>query len=174
MTIQPTIPDQRPRLPDQKRIDWAPVLNPRGPWSALVVAGSSPARVSRNCAGIVYISAPYHAEAQIRGAWRVERSVLMSIRAANEVGRLAACGCTALAPTVQIAEAAHAKVLNDDTPDPLDRVFWDAWSQPILNVAALIAIPDIPGWDRCPMVWRDLRFALAHNLPVHIYGGLQP
>ncbi|MBN8293252.1 hypothetical protein JI664_14855, partial [Rhodobacter sp. NTK016B] len=77
MTIQPSIPAPRLRLPDQKRIDWAPVLNPKGLWSALVVAGSSPDRVSRSCAGIVYISAPYHAEAQIRGAWRVERSVLM-------------------------------------------------------------------------------------------------
>ncbi|MCA2014396.1 DUF1937 family protein [Cereibacter sphaeroides] len=157
------------RVPPEARIDWRPLLDPRGRYSALVTTGSSPDRVRRHCSGLVYLCAPYVHEAQIRGVWRVERSVRISVLASVERARLAACGVTALCPAIDIAEIAHARVLVDDAPEPLDMTYWRAWSQPILNVAALLAVPEIPGWDRCPLVWRDLRFALAQNVPVHVY-----
>ena len=45
------------RIPQEARIDWRPVLNPRGPWSALVTPGSGPERVAKHAAGLVYVSA---------------------------------------------------------------------------------------------------------------------
>lgn len=158
-------------LPPMTRIDWRPILNPKGHWSALLTLSSSPDRVRRHAVGMVYLSAPYQFEAQIRGVWRIEASVRASTEAAIEVAQLAACGVTAVAPNVMRAEVAHAAKVVDGAPDPLDAAYWAEWSLPILRLARLLVIPAIPGWDRCPMIWRDLRHALAHNVPVHLYAG---
>lgn len=160
-----------PALPPADRIDWRAVLQPRGPWSALVTVGSSPARVAESAVGAVYLSVPYALEAQIRGTWRVEQSVRASVLAAIEMALLAASGCSAQCPAILMAEVAHARVLVEEAPEPLDQRFWMDWSQPLLNAARVLAIPSLPGWDRCPMVWRDLRHALTYSLPVHVYGG---
>ncbi|WP_068305322.1 DUF1937 family protein [Pararhodobacter sp. CCB-MM2] len=157
-------------LPPLKRIEWEPILAPKGVWSALVTPGSSPDRVHRHAAGMVYLSTPYQLEAQIRGAWHIDASVRASTLASVEVARLAAAGVTAIAPSVMRAEVAHARVLVEDAPEPLDAAYWAEWSMPILRLARLLVIPAIAGWDRCPLVWRDLRHALAHNVPVHVYG----
>jgi len=164
------------RIPQEARIDWRPVLNPRGPWSALVTPGSGPERVAKHAAGLVYVSAPYLEKVQIRGAWRFEKSVGCSTEASRERLRLAACGVTTVCPAVDMAEMAHARAAlhrEDEAPDPLDAAYWRAWSNPLLSAARLIAVPAIPGWDSCALVWRDLRFALTYNLPVHVYGGLE-
>lgn len=157
-------------LPDEARIDWRPVLAPGGAWSALVHAGSSPALAARHCAGFAYLSVPYHDGSQIRQAWRIERSVRIAMCASIEEARLAEAGITAICPAVNRAGIAHAAALIDDPPQPLDARFWAAWSQPILTAARLLVVPGIDGWDRCPTVWRELRFALRHNMPVHVYG----
>lgn len=171
MMQAPIARDTESALPAEGRIDWRPVLAPAGRWSALVRAGSSPAEAARHCAGFAYLSVPYHHGSQIRQAWRIERSVRVTLQAAIEEARLADCGITAISPAVHRAGIAHAGALTEDSPDPLDRRFWDDWSQPLLNAAALLVVPAIAGWDRCPTVWRELRFALRHNLPVHVYGG---
>lgn len=158
------------RLPPAGRIDWGPVLARGGRWSALVRAGSTPALVARHSVGLVHVSAPYVSAAQERGAWHVWASTRASVLAAVEVGRLAACGVTAVCPAVQMAEIAHARALCEDAPEPLDQKFWADWARPILNAARLLVIPDLPGWRSCPQVWSDLRFALAHTMPVHVYG----
>ena len=55
--------------------------------------------------------------------------------------------------------------------DPLDHQFWAAWSEPFLVAARLVVVPSIGGWQRCPMVARDVQWALDHNVPVHLYAG---
>lgn len=162
-------PDLRALSPG--RIDWAAVLDTRGRWSALVTVGSSPERAARHASGIAYLAAPYHEAAQLRGAWRIERSVRASTLASYERLRLADCGVTALCPAVDMAEMAHARVLFPDGPDPLDRRFWSAWATPVLSAARLVVVPEIEGWECCPMVWSDVVFALVHQVPVHVYAG---
>ncbi|MCA2012414.1 DUF1937 family protein [Cereibacter sphaeroides] len=166
---QPDLSGTPVPLPPLKRIDWRPILNPKGQWSALVTLGSSPARVHRHAAGMVYLSTPYQLQAQIRGFWRIDASVRASTLASIEVAQLAAAGVTAIAPQVIRAEIAHARELVEDAPDPLDAAYWAEWSLPILRLARMLVIPALAGWDRCPLIWRDLRHALAHNVPVHLY-----
>jgi len=117
------------------------------------------------------LSAPYFSEAVIRDQWRMERSVRASMFAAIEVARLAALGCCAVAPAMVIAGVAEAGALLDTPLDPLDLRFWAEWSHPLLSAASMVVVPEIDGWQRCPLVWRDVVFALEHNVPVHLYGG---
>lgn len=169
MTLQAPI---SPDLPSADRIDWRPVLRPSGPWSTLVHSRSGPAVVAGRCPGIAYVACPYGEESKVRQAWRIERSVRVAAQAAIEVARLAVCGCTAICPVLSVAEISHARLLiGEDAPDPLDARFWSGWSQPLFTASAVLVVPDISGWDRCPSVWRDLCQALAHNMPVHVYGG---
>lgn len=156
-------------LPDRRRINWGPILKPKGPWSPLVNVGATPAKVAKRCAGIVYLSTPYIEAAQVRGVWRVERSTRASVLASVEACQLASLGCTSLSPAVLMAEMAHARVLFEGGPDPLDRAYWEEWTQPFLSAASAVVVPAIEGWDRCAVVWRDLRYALGHNLPVYVY-----
>lgn len=167
------VPTAESHLPPEGRIDWRPVLAQGGRWSALVRAGSSPAEAARHCVGFAYVSVPYHDASQIRQAWRVEKSVRVTLQASIEEARLAESGITAICPAVHRAGIAHAGMLVEEMPQPLDGRFWDSWSQPLLAAARLLVVPDITGWDRCPTVWRELRFALCYNMPVHVYGGVR-
>jgi hypothetical protein len=164
MTVQPDLP--RPDL--SRNPAWREVLQPGGPWSPLVVTGSSPDRVSRHADGLVLLAAPYLA--RLRDTWRYEQSVRASVMASIEMARLAGCGVTAVAPALLIAEIAHARTLVEDAPDPLDHRLWSDWARPLQVAARLVVVPAIDGWDRCPLVWDSVRMALARNKAVHVYG----
>ena len=150
-------------------MDWQSVLAPEGRWSALVRAPSWPELVSRHCCGLIHLAAPYINTAALRDQWRMDRSVRASMRAAIEVARLAALGCTAISPAIVLGEIGHAGVVMDEPLDPLHLPFWRAWSQPLLNAASMVVVPAIDGWDSCPLVWHDVCFALGRNMPVHVY-----
>jgi hypothetical protein len=153
-------------------VDWRRVMAPQGSASALVRVGSDPAQVARHCSGIAYVAAPYDAHAGQRRKWQIDRSTMMSTLAAREVLRLICARVSAICPTVLRAEAMHAApTVKEAAVNPLDLDFWANWSAPYLNACGIIVVPDIRGWQRCPMVARDVTWALDHNVPVHIYAG---
>lgn len=154
---------------DQVEIDWRGVLRLHG--GGLLIAASRPSRVAQHCVGFAYLAVAYDLEAQIRKDWRIERSTRQSVLAARELSRLYSAGVTAVCPTIQRAEILHAASTLTGKIDPFDAAFWGARSLPLLNVASIVVVPDVQGWNHCPMVWRDVSIALHHNVPVHIYAG---
>lgn len=151
-------------------LDWRRVMATGGAHSALVRVGSGPDDVARHCVGLAYLAAPYDGQAGSRRNWRIERSTMMSVLASREVLRLTCLNVSAICPTVLRAEAMHAAATVDEVSlDPMDTGFWGKWSQPYLNASAIVAVPEITGWQRCPMVARDVAWALERNVPVHIY-----
>lgn len=154
-------------------LDWPGIMAPGGAWSALVRVGSDPGMVARHCSGVAYLAAPYAEQAQARREWRIERSTMVSVLASREILRLTLARVSAICPTVMRAEAMHAVGTVDGAEvDPLDHDFWAAWSAPFLVTAKILVVPAIRGWQRCPMVARDVQWALDHNVPVHLYAGL--
>ncbi len=154
----------------QAQMDWRAVLAPGGRWSALVTAGSSPARAARCASGQVYLAAPYAREVALRGDWRLERSVRMQMQAEIELARLWQAGCVAVCPAVQRAGMAEVAGLAGLTLDPLDDAAWAPLTEVLRQAARLIVVPAMQGWDRCPAVWADVVWALEHTVPVHVYG----
>ncbi len=161
-------------LADPSGATWREIITGGGLWSVLVSAGSSPARVADHARGLVFMASPYAEEVHIRRAWRIERSTRMSILAARELHRLRLAGVTAISPVLMMAEMCHAAALLADPPDPLDTGVWERWAAPLLNVAALVVVPDLQGWARCPLILAQVRRALRHNVPVHLYAGGLP
>lgn len=156
-------------MASQSVINWPRLLAPGGAASALVVRGSSPARAARHCAGVAYLSVPYAGEVALRGEWRMERSVRLSALMSIELARLLRAGCVALCPALQRAELALAATLPIDAPGALDGAVWADVAVRLRNLAVLVVVPNIRGWDRCPGVWADVDWALQHNVPVHVY-----
>lgn len=153
-------------------LDWRAVLAPNGRYSALVHLGSSPAKVARHCSGLAYLAAPYSSEVTIRQSWRIERSARVETWALHERTRLLAAGVTSVCPTIDRAGMSYtAGMMQGGALDPMDADLWARWSQPMLNVSALIVVPEIDGWNRCPDVWAAVVWALDRNTPVHVYGG---
>lgn len=151
------------------QIDWHGVIaRHRG---SLITTGSAPVQVARHCAGFAYLAVAYDLEVRLRKDWRLERSTRQSVLAARELAFLYAAGVTAVCPTVQRAEILHAAWTIADKPDPFDAKFWGARSLPFLNAANIVVVPNVQGWERCPMVWRDVNIALQGNVPVHLYYG---
>jgi hypothetical protein len=150
-------------------MDWRAVLAPGGEWAPLVTGGSSPARVGRSAVGLVYLAAPYAGEVALRGGWRLERSVRFVTLAAIEMARLMRAGCVAVCPVLQRAEMAHVAGLAGLEVDPLADRDWDDLTDRLRCAAGLLVVPQMQGWDRCPEVWADVQWALARNMPVHIY-----
>lgn len=156
-------------------IDWRPLLAPRGKWSSLVRVGSSPARVAHHHAGKpAFVAAPYIEECHDARGWRVDLSVQQSLLIAREVLRLRLSGVTGICPVLMLASMCEAGMLVPDAPAPADRAGWDEWAQPILHTAGQLVVPDLPGWNRCPLIWRQVQWALAHQVPVHVYAAGLP
>lgn len=150
-------------------LDWREVLAPRGRWSALVTAGSSPARVRRQAVGLAYLAVPYATEVALRGVWRMERSVRLLTEASLEIARLAAQGVAVACPNAARAEICQAGPLAGVVLDPLDDPVWQQLADVQRHAACLLVVPALSGWDRCPAIRADVAWALAHNRPVHVY-----
>lgn len=163
-------PPQNSPVPDVAApIDWVGlILQHRG---SLIATGSSPKQVARHCNGFAYVAVAYDLEASIRKEWRIERSTRQSVLGARELAFLYEAGVSAICPTVQRAEILHAAATLSNRPKAFDAQFWAARSLPLLNAAAIVVVPDVQGWARCPMVWRDVNIALQHNVPIHLYAG---
>lgn len=156
----------------QHNLDWRGIMAPGGAWSALVRTGSDPETVARHCGGVAYLAAPYAEQAQARRSWQINLSAMVSVMAARELLRLTSVRVSAVCPTVLRAEALHvAGTVDGAQVDPLDHAFWADWSIPFLIAARIVVVPAISGWQRCPMVARDVQWALDHNVPVHLYAG---
>lgn len=151
-------------------LDWPAVLAPGGRWSALVTAGSSPARVARHSVGLVYLAVPYAREVALKGSWRMERSVRLLTEASIEAARLAAQGCDTVCPVTSRAEMCQVAGLAGVQLDPLTDPAWDRLSRRLRAVAPLIVVPALRGWDRCPDIAADVAWALERTVPVHVYG----
>lgn len=151
--------------------DWAQIMAPRGPHSALVVVGRGPAAVPRG--GLAFVAAPYIGQADLKGRWRIERSVRLGMYIAREMMRLRKRGVSAVCPVLMQAVMCEAADLVGDAADPMDAAGWAAWVWPMLTVAQCVVVPDIVGWQDCPQIKAQVAHALAHNLPVHIYAGAQ-
>jgi hypothetical protein len=152
--------------------DWPEILAPLGRWSGLVLAGSSAEIVHREAphGGVAFLATPYTGEVQLKRVWRPQRSALMSALAAREMLRLYLAGVSAVCPVLQLAEMCHASGLVDGAAlDPLDDAAWAEWSRPLLEAAALIVVPNLQGWSRCPLILRQVQWALGRGLPVHVY-----
>lgn len=156
----------------RQMLDWSAIMARGGAWAALVRCGSDPQIVAAHCSGLAYLATPYAEHAQARRKWQIERSTMSSVMASREVLRLTQVKVSAVCPTVMRAEALHvAGTVEDAGVDPLDHEFWAAWSVPFLLAARIVVVPPIRGWQRCPMVARDVQWALDHNVPVHLYAG---
>jgi hypothetical protein len=154
----------------QADLGWQVLLSPGGRWSGLVTAGSSAARAARHTVGVAYLAAPYQAEVAIRGEWRMDRSVRLVTLAAIEAARLLARGCVTVCPVLARAEMCQAGRLAGISLDPLSDPAWGDLSTRLRNVAGLVVVPDLPGWDRCPAILADVAWAVERTVPVHVYG----
>lgn len=159
---------QSPKL-NESRIAWYHLLPRDSRWSALVSTGSTPERVARGNAGLAFVAAPYQSEVQIDGQWQSERSTHLSILAALEMLKLHNAGVSAICPSLQMAEMCHALSLLDEAPDPLDPHRWKGWAWPMLHAAKLVVVPQLPGWEKCPVIWAQALWALERNIPIHLY-----
>lgn len=154
----------------KQKIDWPGLMGRDSAMSALITAGSGPETVAQFCGGLAYLAAPYADRAAARRKWQIERSTMFSVLAARELLRLTRVKVSAICPTVMRAEAMHvAGTVDGDAVDPMDHDLWAAWSAPFLVASSIVVVPAITGWQRCPMVVRDVQWALAHNVPVHFY-----
>lgn len=147
---------------------WGPVIAAaRAGELPLLGFGATPEAVAREAAGLVYLATPYSRIAvDAAGAWCPERSARAMAQATRAAARLAGLGVTAVSPIVLTAGMCHASA----ALDPLDDPFWARWCAPLLAAARVVVVPDIAGWDRSRGVWREVRAALASNVPVRIYG----
>lgn len=152
-------------------LDWRAVLAPRGRWSGLVTAGSSAARAARHAAGLAYLAVPYQAEVALRGDWRLERSARLEVEAGVEAARLLECGCFAICPVLERAAIARVAGIAGLAMDLLADPAWSEMAVRMRRVAALMVVPALQGWDRCPAIRTDVAWALEHNMPVHVYAG---
>lgn len=156
-------------------IDWRPVLAPKGAFAPLVKVGSSPARVAHHYGGrLVFVAAPYIQEVHDARGWRPDMSVRLSLVTAREVMRLRLSGVTAICPALMLGAMCEAAHLVPDAPPPADQRGWDDWARPMLFAAGQVVVPDIEGWHRCPTIWDQVQWALAHNVGVHVYAGGLP
>lgn len=160
------------KSPAPSRNDWNSVLSSKSRYAALVHSGASPASIGANNVGLALMLAPYLEEAHHRQKWQLSRSCRVSTWAALELARLRQAGVTAICPTVEIAAMCEVVGLIEGGPNPLDRDGWDVWVRPILHAASYLIIPKIDGWDRCPVIWGQAHWAMARNMPVHIYAGV--
>lgn len=152
--------------------DWSAILDPAGPWSALVAANSVPDAIARHAVGLVYLTGPYAEGVTQGGRWRFERSVEAETRAAIALHALAMAGCTAVSPVVMWSAMAQASgvLSRRDRVDPLDAGAWARWCAPIRAAAGLVAVHCVPGWRICAAVMDDVGWALERNVPVHFLG----
>lgn len=150
-------------------MDWRAVLAPKGRFSALVTAGSSPARAARHAMGLAYLAAPYAGEVALRGDWRFDRSVRILSLVAIEMARLLKAGCVSVCPVLQRAEMAQVGRLAGVDVDPLADPDWPGMAVVLRNACGLVVVPAVQGWDRCPAVWSDVVWAIEHDVPVHVY-----
>jgi hypothetical protein len=148
---------------------WQDVLAPQGPWAGLVTAGSTPAGVARICVGLAYLAVPFAAEVQLRGVFRADRAVRLTARAEIEALRLWLAGCVAVCPALQRAGMAAVSGLVGAGVDALDDAAWADLSDRLRGAARVLVVPQVQGWDRCPAVLADVRWALSRNVPVHVY-----
>ncbi len=151
--------------------DWPAILAPGGRWSALVRTGAGPGGVAPG--GLVFLAAPYLAEVEIWGDWRGWRSFMMGAAIARELDRLRRAGISAICPVLMqewMMQAAQLAAPPEEAvrDAPAD---WQAWARPFLHAANRIVVPDVHGWDRCPLVLDQVRWGLERNLPVVVYGG---
>ncbi|MFC3059498.1 DUF1937 family protein [Paenirhodobacter populi] len=152
--------------------DWTALMAPDGNFAPLIHVGADARTVARHNVGIAYLATPYTREVTIRGKWSFDRSVMLSAMASRHMLLLMRERVTAVSPIVLASEALHAQSSTTGRRlSPLDRDFWMDWCRPILNSAAMIVVPDIPGWDQSDGIWTEVQFAVAHNVPVFIYAG---
>lgn len=151
---------------------WPELLRMAPWWPGLLHPGATPASVARVASGLVYLATPYSLQATDprNGRWRRDWSDALARAAALEAVALAREGLTAVSPIVQSAAMCNAL----DGLDPLDERLWARWCQPMLDAARAVVVPDIPGWRRSLGVWREVIWALEHNMPVHVYGRAEP
>ena len=149
------------------RAEWARLMQHGQP---VLRIASSPASVGRATGGRAgFMAAPYLAEVQIGGVWRWERSVRLSVLAAHELGRLMDQGASCVCPVVLQASISETAQMRPDAAPVLAARDWQAWVQPFLNAAGFVVVPDLPGWQNCPEILAQARWALARNIPVHLY-----
>ena len=147
--------------------DWRSVLRKDDRWSALVRTGSSPRSVPAG--GFAFVAAPWLGEVLIKQEYRPRRAAQLGVMLSREIVRLRAAGVTAVCPVLMQEWMTTASGVMPGSIDPLDAAGWEAWAQPFLNSASSVVVPDVQGWNRCPTVWSQVSWALARNVPVHLY-----
>lgn len=135
-----------------------------GRWGDLVRFGAGPEAVARYSGGrLVYLATPYSKQViGPGGVWDFGLSAEASVRAARWAAQVARHGATAVSPIVMAAEMCHSARLLD----PLDEPFWGRWCAPLLAASGTVAVPAFAGWQRSRGIWREVCWALQHNLPV--------
>lgn len=156
-------------------IDW-PGLIARGCASGLVRTGIAPTTAGIHCGGtLAYLAVPYAREVAIRDIWRPERSVRIGLEAAWHQAALLRAGVASVCTVVARDAMCTASLMlpeGEGRLDPMDRALWRDVAGRLLGAAGAVIVPAIDGWDRCPDVLAEAVWALAHNRPVLLYGGV--
>lgn len=158
---------------DAETIRWGEVLEPPGPWDALIHRAATAESIAARTAGvIVYVATPQIEGVTQGGRWRLELSADAEMRAAHVLHLLVRAGCAALVPAVMWASMSQAAVAvpRRARVDPLCGASYARWSLPLRSAAAAVVVPDLPGWRVSQSVWRDVVWALQHTVPVHFMG----
>ena len=123
--------------------------------------------------GPAYLATPYtRLVTDQAGRFDFALSWIAASRAALVMDALVRHGVSAWSPIVQ----AHAMIRVGrtfrpgpswhDPLDPLDVGFWENWCRPWLDAAAVVIVPDLPGWQQSDGVWAEAHVALARQRKV--------
>lgn len=168
------------RLPSAQQwaaLQWAALDTRAAEACGLLRFGATPALVARHArwGRPVYLASPYSLRARGEdGAWCEHRSAAAMRDAAIECARLLEVGVTAISPVALSAVMIHATRFPRLHLDPFSVPLWDEWCRPILDSCAAVVVPDIHGWSQSRGIWREVRIALACQVPVFIYASEVP
>lgn len=147
--------------------DW-PALHAAYPGNALFRPDCPLITVARSVRGrMAYMATPYTLEVlDADQQWDRTRSFEIETRTARWARDLAMEGASVVSPILQACAICHADI--EGHLDPLDDCFWARWCQPMMRAAGSVVVPPMTGWDRSRGVWREVCWALEHNVPVYL------
>lgn len=149
--------------PDRPNYDWLSREHGRG--ALLHVDAGFDATIAACRGRLAYLATPYTRNVIDRdGLFSPVLSMEMQTRAARWAWRFAIGGVTAMSPIVQACSMLAVDF--EQHLDPLGDAFWSGWCQPMLMASGSVIVPAIYGWEKSTGIWREVCWAIDHNVPV--------
>ncbi|MBB5515786.1 hypothetical protein FHS89_001806 [Rubricella aquisinus] len=122
---------------------------------------------------LAYLATPYtRLVVDVRGQFDRYKSLDVELRTARWSRAFALQGVTVASPILTACSICHADTEN--AIDPLDDPFWARWCQPMLEACGAIVVPPMEGWAASRGVWREVSWALQHDVPVYLVAKENP